>query len=87
MRSTLIDNKKFVEAYVAQSYIGYFGRGHVKKKPDGWFEMYIPGYSPFYYATYDSMACKIINLELGKKHPLWKSREELYIWYDMNCVE
>ena len=87
MRSKLIDNKKFVEAYVAQASSGYFGKSYIKKRSDGWFEMYIPGYSPFFYATYYSMAVKIINIEMSKPHPLWKSREELHVWYDMNCVE
>lgn len=87
MRSKLIDTKKLVEAYIAQASLGYFDKGYIKKTSDGLFEMYIPGYSPTYYMTYDSMAVKIMKLELSKKHPLWKTREELYIWYDMNCVE
>ena len=87
MRSKLINNKKFVEAYLAQARCGYFSKGYVKKKPDGWFEMYIPGYSTFSYATYESMAVRIMTLERSKKNPLWKTREEFYIWYDMNCVE
>ena len=83
-----MDNKKFVEAYVAQSGNGYFGNGHVKKRDDGWMEMYIPGYGDgFMCMTYDDFAAIIMKLELNKKHPKWKNNEELHIWYDMNVVE
>lgn len=87
MRSTLIDIKKFVEKYVAESGHDFFGNGYIKKKHDGSYEMYIPGYMPFYAMSYDTLASKIVKIELSKKHPLWKTREELYVWYDMNCVE
>lgn len=83
-----MDNKKFVEAYLAQAGEDYFGKGCVKKRDDGWMEMYIPHYGDkFVCMTYDSFAIKIIRYELSKKHPKWKSSEELHIWYDMNVVE
>ena len=87
MRSTLIDAKKFVEKYVAGSGRDFFGNGFIKKKYDGSYEMYIPGYTLFYAWSYDTLMSKIVKIELGKKNPLWKSNEELHIWYDLNCVE
>ena len=82
-----MDNRKFVKAYV-ELYSDDFGRhAWLQKNGNGTIEMYIPGYETIMRLTYDSLAASIIDYEMHKQYPKWKTSEELHIWYDMNVVE
>ena len=84
-----MDNKKFVEAYIAQTEShSCLGPAYVKTLSNGLLEMYVPEFGEcFVQKSYFALANHIIKQENKKKHPKWKTSEELHIWYDMNVVE
>lgn len=82
-----MDIKKFVEAYVELQSNDCRRHAWLKRNNNGTIEMYIPGYGSITRPTYNSLAASIIDYEMHKQYPKWKSSEELHIWYDMNVVE